>query len=891
MAIPRPLKTLLERPDATRTLGPFRLIRTLGSGGFAPVWLAAETHGEVELRLAAVKLFALTDSSQASEQRLQILQEAQALCRVEHPNIVRFYALPTDSTLGVMGLAMEYVAGTSLDARLAAEGRLGAQEVVTIGISIASALAAVHRASLVHRDVKPANVVEAGGLHKLIDFGISAADAFPRAGPDVIELDDLPLAPSAALSAALADVAAIRHVSGTLGYVDPAVARGQSPATPSSDLYSLGALLFECTTGRLPAAAGGGEGLDAQVLEGHARPPSVLSLDGMVPPLLARTIDALLDPDPARRPASAEGVASMLHAARLAMGAAPSSLPDEDVGPFRGLGRFEGQDRAVYFGRTTEVARAIDMLRSRGLVALVGASGSGKSSLGRAGVLPAVGEGSLGPWPTRWRTVVMEPGARPRVAFSAALASLGVDASGEPLEVVERLCAAVSARDEGVVLFVDQSEELVTLADEGGRAHFIEALSLLGERAQVGLKIVLGIRRDLLDTVLGLGRLGSTIARGILLLDPLSAASWEGVLDQALGAYGYAFEDDALRAEVLAALATDPGAMPLLQFALGELWRGRDRRRKLLTREAYVALGGISGALGRHADKTLLAIGADRVDTVRRVLLALTTAAGTRRARTHEDLVSADPDARRVTEALEASRIVVRDGPLVTLAHETLLSRWERLRGWVAEAREERALAEDIEVDARRWATARDATLLWRKARLAAGRELAARDSVTLSESARTFLLAGRSEERRGRLAVLVALGALAAVAAIVGAAYVRSLGVEQRKTALALRQEQATREIAERRSEEIQAAQGRIDLLLKELADSPKKEEVLALQDKIRGSASASGPARASRTGAGRGPVTSGNLPPATSSPLALPSPPPATDAAAPAVRVQVDW
>ncbi|MBL0196930.1 MAG: protein kinase [Myxococcales bacterium] len=280
MAIPRALRALFERPDATRTLGPFRLIRTLGSGGFAPVWLAAETHGEVELRLAAVKLFALTDSSQASEQRLQILQEAQALCRVEHPNIVRFYALPTDSTLGVMGLAMEYVAGTSLDARLAAEGRLGAQEVVTIGISIASALAAVHRASLVHRDVKPANVVEAGGLHKLIDFGISAADAFPRAGPDVIELDDLPLAPSAALSAALADVAAIRHVSGTLGYVDPAVARGQSPATPSSDLYSLGALLFECTTGRLPAAAGGGEGLDAQVLEGHARPPSVLSSMG-----------------------------------------------------------------------------------------------------------------------------------------------------------------------------------------------------------------------------------------------------------------------------------------------------------------------------------------------------------------------------------------------------------------------------------------------------------------------------------------------------------------------------------------------------------------------------------------------------------------------------------
>ena len=124
MSLPRVLSTLIERPDGLRTLGPFKLLRALGRGGFAPVWLAMETHGDVELRLAAVKLFALGSAQEGNEQRLQVLQEAQALCRVEHPNIVRFYALPADSALGVMGLAMEYVAGTALDVRLASERKL-----------------------------------------------------------------------------------------------------------------------------------------------------------------------------------------------------------------------------------------------------------------------------------------------------------------------------------------------------------------------------------------------------------------------------------------------------------------------------------------------------------------------------------------------------------------------------------------------------------------------------------------------------------------------------------------------------------------------------------------------------------------------------------------------
>ena len=171
-ALPAAVARLLERPAAERRLGPFLLVEPLGHGGFAPVWLAREVYGATVLRTAAVKLFSLEVASGApfrgdarSAARDRIVAEARALCSVEHPNVVRFYALPMDEAEGVMGLAMEHVAGTPLDARIAAggagaPGRLSVAESLRVGIAIASALSAVHRAGLAHRDVKPSNIVQ-----------------------------------------------------------------------------------------------------------------------------------------------------------------------------------------------------------------------------------------------------------------------------------------------------------------------------------------------------------------------------------------------------------------------------------------------------------------------------------------------------------------------------------------------------------------------------------------------------------------------------------------------------------------------------------------------------------------------------------------------------------
>ena len=186
---PRALPQLLSLPEEERRLGPFRLIRQLGRGGFAPVWLAEEAYDGKKLRDVAIKLFFLPEglspaSPEALRWREEILDEARALCRVEHPNVVRFYSIQQDDAFGVVGLAMEYAPGRSLDVLVREAGRLDERTAIEVGIDVAWALAAVHNAGLVHRDIKPANIIQgSSGGFKLIDFGIVAADLGLRAVP------------------------------------------------------------------------------------------------------------------------------------------------------------------------------------------------------------------------------------------------------------------------------------------------------------------------------------------------------------------------------------------------------------------------------------------------------------------------------------------------------------------------------------------------------------------------------------------------------------------------------------------------------------------------------------------------------------------------------------
>ena len=796
--LPRPVRTFLDLTERDRMLGPYRLKRQLGRGGFAPVWLAEEVYGDTTLRLAAVKLFALDPrpGGRLAADRA-VVDEARRLCQVEHPNIVRFYALPIDEVRGVAGLAMEYIAGFALSDRLRDHGSLPVQETLELGAAIASALSAVHAAGLVHRDLSPTNILVAHsptlggpGAYKLIDFGIAAAlphgpspdsDSSPSAtwARELLLSGDLPEELSGTSVSALpdairldpeeaADLAGpLTRVGGKLGYVDPVCWRELRPATMASDLYGLGAVLFACLTGRIPAAGTGA--LRGEVLDGRARAPRLADLVPGVSSELDRLLDTLLDPDPDQRPRSAELVAIELERLRGLSTARPPALPAEDEGPFRGLERFEHAHRDVFFGRRVEIAATLEALRSHGLVALVGPSGSGKSSLARAGVLPAIADGALG-GPRRWDTAIVTPGTDPRNAIAAALFHVGLDVRRPPAEVASAMAAWTQRQGRGLALLVDQLEELTTLADAAdahaeGRKWTIELLARLGERPLPGLRALVTARRDLLDPILAHTALGRAILRGAVLVAPIDDGAWGEVIDAALATYGYRFEDEALRKELLAGLQGTARAMPLVEFAMTRLWAERDRDKKQITRDGMRAVGGIAGALQRYAEATFQrAIDEDlSPGMLRRLLLALITLDGTRATRSLDSLleIGAEPEVRAAIAHLERARLLVRERGGVALAHDALLTQWERLRAWLAEVQQDRLLAERIERAAAHWSEdPSDSDLLWRGRSLAAAEDLTRRGGVALTPTAARFLracLRGRSHRR-------IALGALFAL-------------------------------------------------------------------------------------------------------------------------------
>ncbi|WP_170229175.1 serine/threonine-protein kinase [Polyangium fumosum] len=801
------LSNLITRPPEQRRIGPFVLVEQLGAGGYAPVWLARETYGKAELRTAAVKLFSLDVNA---NDKSRILEEARALCRVEHPNVVRFYTLAVDEPAGVMGLAMEHVAGRSLEDRLDAEGTLSVDETLRVGVAIASALAAVHGAGLVHRDVKPSNIVEeAGGAYKLIDFGIASASSTPQAVEDVV-----PAGPDDdATPRALAATARISgRITGTYGYIDPAVfGAGVSPSA-ASDLYALGVTLHRCLSGALPAERLDGDGaLDPGVLTGYARPlPLAARIEG-VPRALAALIDHLLAPRPEDRPPRASWVAHHFEQIRRDLAGRARVLPDEDEGPFRGLRRFEARDRDVFFGRTPEVAAAIELCRGRGLVALVGPSGSGKSSLARAGLLPALAEGGIVGWPDVWDTAIAEPGRDPRAAIAAALGPFLPNAATlAPGPLCEAMARRASEEERGLVLFVDQLEELVTTSSGESREEAAALLVRIGAQPLPGVRVIVAARSDLLHLLLAMGDLGNTMARGLCRVEPLSPTYWRESVERALASYGYALEDAALAEELFAGIDATAGAMPLVEFALTELWGARDKEKKQLLRSALTAVGGVEGALERHAEAVLASLEQAEegsIEATRDVLLALTTAEGTRRVMSVDELAAlAGPRARRVIDVLGKARLVVpAEGPeaSVTLAHEALLSRWERLASWIAEAKGDRMLAEEIERDAARFTRDAESVTLWRGRRLEFAKELLRKHSVRLSAAAERFIQTSARVSRRGTVLAATAGAIVAASVVVGGLGYVRAVRAEERAAQEKLEREQKERAEAERNDKE----------------------------------------------------------------------------------------
>lgn len=759
------IREFLAAPADARRLGPYRCKELLDEAGTAPVFKAVEEHAGRSLREVAVKVF---DIGKTTDEGSRVLDEARSLCRVQHPNVVRFHTLSTDPKRGLMGLVMELAKGISLDRELAELPAGDPRRVslaVEIGIDIASALAAAHEAGIVHCNVKPSNIILSDGTRKLINFGLAASlrqTIYPgeRAG---LALDDLP-PDSIGRKASTLDASgddSDAPLTGTIGYIDPICLRTTTPPSASSDLYSLGATLYQCLAGDVPALAtskkNGGKGVDAGVLVGSTPAAPIADVAPSTPPDLAKLVDSLVAVKRESRPRSADVVRHTLERIRSALAGHARALPAEERGPFPGLDKYEADDRDVFFGRSAEIAGVIELLRTRGLVGIVGLSGAGKSSLTRAGVVPAIEDGALGGWPPSYRSVIVTPGKNLMASLDAALSKvLGKPLAEHPEAVAQQLAANVDVKGEGIVILVDQLEEILTLDANDAQAHKgrLDALDLLSRLAEApaGVRVIVVARRDLLDGILAVDpHFSRALSRGTQQLSPVSSAGWEEVIDRSLEAYGYRFEDDDLRSEVLADLESRESAMPLAQFGLTRLWATRDTKKKTLTRSGFRAKEGMRGALEHHADATVAALAIPR-ETLRDVLLAMTTPEGTRAHVERAVLVErfGEP-AREVVGALTKARLLVEDKDGVTFVHDAILREWTLVRSWLESARDDRLLQAHIERDAARWMQSQDVAELWRKGRLAAAVELWKRGTVPLSDSARLFVAASMRDEQKAQ--------------------------------------------------------------------------------------------------------------------------------------------
>jgi hypothetical protein len=396
-----------------------------------------------------------------------------------------------------------------------------------------------------------------------------------------------------------------------------------------------------------------------------------------------------------------------------------------NVRPYRGLSPFTEADAAWMFGRDSDVAKLLKQMSSGcRLTAVVGASGSGKSSLVLAGLVPAVRTGQLdGSY--EWRVVVMRPGRRPCHALAEAVVALGQSdpvtktaqlgqlrrrllASGDTLADAAGVYLAPSQREARLLLVIDQFEELFTEAaapHDNGRGLSAPSEARINESASAFVRnivqatvvpdgrvhVVATLRADFLESCLLVPGLADRLQEAVqFALPPMKESQLRDAIRRPALRAGFDLEPSVIDG-LLQSVLNDPGRLPLLQFALSELWEKRDRNRKVMTYGSYQELGRLDGAISRRAETVFNELSADEQIVCRQIfcqLVHLGTDTGDTRRRVSRDEVSDDARALRILDKLARARLVTASKEGFEVAHEALIRTWDRLQQWSRDDRE-----------------------------------------------------------------------------------------------------------------------------------------------------------------------------------------------------------
>ena len=447
----------------------------------------------------------------------------------------------------------------------------------------------------------------------------------------------------------------------------------------------------------------------------------------------------------------------------------------EPENPYRGLRPFQAADQRFFFGREKLIEKLISHLAAgvktspHRFLAVVGPSGSGKSSLIKAGLIPALWRGAI-PGSERWFMVEMVPGLHPLDELEIALLKVAANQVHNLREQLTRderglvRIAQLILPDDGseLVVVIDQFEELFTLTDdEAARLAFMNLLSRAVTDPRSRVRLVITLRADFYDRPLRYPGFGELVRSHMETILPLSADELERAILRPAQLVGVTFEKG-LAASIIEDVHYQPGALPLLQYALTELFGQRAGR--LITREAYQQIGGTVGALARRANEIYVNQTAEGQETIRQMFLRLVTlgasAEATRRRTKRSELLAVAGDVDLMDELIDAYadyRLLLLDhdpisrSPMVELAHEAMIDEWQLLQSWLDESRDDIRMQRLLGAAAQEWLVAiKDPSYLLRGSRLDQFALWAENTNLALTTDEQAYLNASL-ENRRER--------------------------------------------------------------------------------------------------------------------------------------------
>ena len=819
----------------TPSIRGYQLLGLIGEGAYGAVYRA---HQQAVDRQVAVKIIQPEFANRPDFIR-RFEAEAQLVAQLEHLHIVPLYDYWRDPQGAY--LVMRLMKGGSLAQSLERGEAWSPEQVAHLLEQVASGLDAAHHKGIVHRDLKPANILlDEDGNAFLSDFGIAK------------QLSD-------DQSATASDV-----ITGTPAYLTPEQIQSQ-PLSPQTDIYALGVLLFELLTGKHPFPDASSGELVAKHLQEPL--PYVRQNQPDLPAALDGVIQRATAKNPADRyPDGASLAADFRQALQLQVESA--AIPESELyNPYKGLRAFQEADSEDFFGREALTGQLLAHLvspdESGRFLAVVGPSGSGKSSVVKAGLLPALRKGAL-PGSDQWFMLEMHPGSQPfkqmELALLAITSDYSLDLAGLLSQgLLEAVQAVLPSEQDTLLLVIDQFEELfVSVQDEDLRERFLANLLEAVSDPHSQLRLVLTLRADFYDRPLMYPQFGKLVEEHTAVVLPLTPEELQLAIRKPAERVSAVLEKGLVE-EITAEVEDQPGSLPLLQYALTELFERREGR--MLTLQAYQSIGGVLGALGRRAEGVYQDLKAEDKDLARQLFLRLVTlgegAEDTRRRVPQAELeaLASPARVRSVLEAFGAARLLSFDrdpvtrGPTVEVAHEALLREWVRLRGWLDESRADIRMQRLLGRATRDWLQGdQEPSFLLRGSRLAQFQEWAGETSLALTPDEQRFLEASLEDqarrreqqatlERRSRnfLRALVAVFAVAALVAIgltIFAFNQQGIAQDNAATAIAEADARATQQVIAENEANARATQ---QTIAESEAIARGEAEEQALQDRDR--------------------------------------------------------